>query len=127
MTDVDIDPFEQPVVTDETTDETLPLIPREGGGFEIDRSRVDETSFGGGDNTQNWWKRHMEKLKKDIRSVERHFSVKLTEEQLRNFSLDAQENLVYKKGDKIISITRKNGEIYSESTLERSLGSKTST
>ena len=48
MTDVDVDPFEeeQTDFIDETTGETLPLIPREGGGFEIDRSRIDESSFG---------------------------------------------------------------------------------
>ena len=51
MADIDIDPFGEHGMTDETTDETFPLIPPEGGGdhmgAQIHTSGKQETSFGG--------------------------------------------------------------------------------
>ena len=87
----------------------------------------DETAFGGGDTTPVIPK---EKIEIAIRSVERHFRIKLNREQAKNFSLD-EGRLMYKKvftdsKGKIVEenvyITQKNGEFYSQSTLEKNLG-----
>ena len=72
-----------------------------------------------------------EKIKIELRALERHFRVRLSKEQTRNFFLDSNDRLIYKKvftntkGEivyKDVYITQKNGEIYLESTLEKSLG-----
>ena len=51
--------------------------------------------------------------------------VDFTDEQRKKFKLDEKGRLYYETENKgPVYITRKNGEIYSESTLEKRLGSK---
>ena len=52
MVHIDIDPFEKPDVAGDRTDETFPLLPIKSGDDQIDRSRIDETSFGGSQNVR---------------------------------------------------------------------------
>lgn len=61
-------------------------------------------------------------LEKEINVLQRHFKVNFTDEQRKKFSLGDKGRRSYETEDKDpVYITKKNGEIYSDSILEKNL------
>ena len=114
MADIDIDPFEKPDVTDDRTDETFPLLPTRSGGDQIDRSRIDETSFGGSQNVrvlELFVDELYQKLANDIEQTPQAKFIDLFETRDGEF--------YYKGNGKITDDQRKTKDCW---TIEKNLG-----